>query len=1031
MELLIFLNRYLELFGEFFTGLQVETNYQPEITYKVEMQHHDRNTILTKIKLALDEFYSQTYTYYAFGEEIGYNGNFPMRGVDNYGPIEYCLDISDFNKKIEDIKSLTPTIFSFIIDDQTANDLDPEIVPPGFIPMIKNYELIDYKYRELHIQSGQYDIPIRDDAETELTIVYERKLSDISENQTISDNIGLPISALGIGSGIKLTVEDGTKVYMHDTKIGLKNWNLPNASIEILGNADFIGFDDTTDDEILLSHIDLKINGMMKLKNCDIIIGENSSVTVEAIASIVISENSDMIIDENVVSDGTGSYFDFGFGSRIIIENGGKLSLKDNKSFEFSGFSRLILNDNNSEINFGSNSKLVFKSGSELWLKGDIQIPAGSQIILESGANLIISNTANVSGNIQINENATVHVKQNSSLTLTGDALIPTGSQVVIESGSELIVKEELDVYGEIILQENSIMTLKENSKLLIGSGTYFTIPNGAIINLAEGAEIIVENKGIFYATATTFNYIGLSTGNWLGINCLLGSKIDLNECTIIGAETGVKGLGTDCTIINSVFENCVNGIALVYSDNDNLNSNFEFTIQGNTLTGLNTGTGISLTHSDGTFINNNIHYFSRGAHLVACSPIVTKNTVVKNKNHGIVISGGMPSLINPYESDHILNNTVTFNGTPPPSWPPQVFPGGQIGIVPSYGNVYMENGRNNVYYVQSDEVPEIKCISFSGLEGPAPSINQVKARYNYWGTSEVTDAFVGSHRHYEIDYTDWSDYPFEEGVAPQPGKPYIPSTENRLLTNAVRLEVEGKYTASIQQYKLVIRRYEDSPEYFVAMARLPYVYAKAGMNNEELVRTYDEAIESEDTQNKKFYKEMKVTAHLKGRRYDAAIFVAEELKAEAQTEDEVILAEIHIAIANMLKESTGKSRGGTDHGSTISDLLSKLRDGDYTDQTPTGITESLLPERTELFQNYPNPFNPVTQIKFALAKTADVKLSVYNITGQRVTELANGIMNAGVHAVDFDGSRLNSGVYYYTLEVDGKHHTQKMILMK
>ena len=89
------------------------------------------------------------------------------------------------------------------------------------------------------------------------------------------------------------------------------------------------------------------------------------------------------------------------------------------------------------------------------------------------------------------------------------------------------------------------------------------------------------------------------------------------------------------------------------------------------------------------------------------------------------------------------------------------------------------------------------------------------------------------------------------------------------------------------------------------------------------------------------------------------------------------------------------------------------------------------LPKDFELFQNYPNPFNPVTQIKFAFAKTADVKLSVYNISGQMIAELANGSRQAGIHVVDFDGSRLNSGIYYYTLEVDGMKITKKMVLTK
>jgi hypothetical protein len=97
-----------------------------------------------------------------------------------------------------------------------------------------------------------------------------------------------------------------------------------------------------------------------------------------------------------------------------------------------------------------------------------------------------------------------------------------------------------------------------------------------------------------------------------------------------------------------------------------------------------------------------------------------------------------------------------------------------------------------------------------------------------------------------------------------------------------------------------------------------------------------------------------------------------------------------------------------------------------------TGIEDtSGLPSVTVLHQNYPNPFNPVTQLKFDLAKTCNVKLSIYNVNGQKIAELADGIRNAGFHDVEFDGSRLNSGVYYYTLEVDSKSMTKRMLMVK
>jgi hypothetical protein len=152
-------------------------------------------------------------------------------------------------------------------------------------------------------------------------------------------------------------------------------------------------------------------------------------------------------------------------------------------------------------------------------------------------------------------------------------------------------------------------------------------------------------------------------------------------------------------------------------------------------------------------------------------------------------------------------------------------------------------------------------------------------------------------------------------------------------------------------------------------------------------------------------------------------------MKLEAQTEGEILLAELDIAIAEMMKDSGSKSRSASGRGESIENILAKLNSSGKEEPaySPSNTTESILPSQHELFQNYPNPFNPVTQIGFALAKTTDVRLTVYNIAGQKVAELANGTKQAGVHAVDFDGSKLNSGVYYYILETDGKTMTKKM----
>ena len=82
----------------------------------------------------------------------------------------------------------------------------------------------------------------------------------------------------------------------------------------------------------------------------------------------------------------------------------------------------------------------------------------------------------------------------------------------------------------------------------------------------------------------------------------------------------------------------------------------------------------------------------------------------------------------------------------------------------------------------------------------------------------------------------------------------------------------------------------------------------------------------------------------------------------------------------------------------------------------------------------YPNPFNPVTKINYEIGEVllvTPVHLSVYNSGGQLVETLVNGMQGAGKYSVKFDGSDLNSGVYYYRLSVSGKIHTGKMILLK
>ncbi|MBU4487037.1 MAG: T9SS type A sorting domain-containing protein, partial [Candidatus Delongbacteria bacterium] len=648
------------------------------------------------------------------------------------------------------------------------------------------------------------------------------------------------------------------------------------------------------------------------------------------------------------------------------------------------------------DISVINNSTLTISPNSYVILDGTLTIEEGSSIIFGNGSKIVIDDgkNARIIGNFDLSDNFIFKVRDNATLSfqlskfnIKPDTYVKvgTGSKIIVENGSELVFEDG----SGVIFETNSGIEVKNKGKLITND--------------------LTSDKVIFFCP----------TGKWEGITCENGSSLKIADTELHDANYAVSGTGTyQFDINNSTFIRCGNGIELI-----GMQPGYSYKITDNILTGIDDGRGISITSSDGEFVRNVISHFNTGATFIMSSPAVSKCEISYNKYYGIVISGSdaLPQLINTEQMQAYgeLNSLIKKNGYVSNT---DIFPSAQIGIIP-VGSVYMRN--NDV----------ISSINYPGISIAQKDIRDqhilIGAQYNYWGAEVVTDDYFFGHTDYTIDYEPYYSAPCGTGGI-NPTLMQSISTESRILSNALNLEAKDKLTPAIKLYEHIIKKYFDTPEYYVAMARLPYLYEKAELDNNVLIAIYDEAIESENISHKKFFKGKKVATHIKGKRYDDAILVAEEMKAEAGNEEEIILADINIGIANMLKNTDGKGRSD-DQANDLRELIAKLygKGDDNPIGNPSDITESSLPSQHTLYQNYPNPFNPTTQFKFALVKTADVKLSVYNISGQKVAELANGTRQSGVHTVDFDGSKFNSGVYYYTLEVEGKSLTQKMILMK
>lgn len=100
---------------------------------------------------------------------------------------------------------------------------------------------------------------------------------------------------------------------------------------------------------------------------------------------------------------------------------------------------------------------------------------------------------------------------------------------------------------------------------------------------------------------------------------------------------------------------------------------------------------------------------------------------------------------------------------------------------------------------------------------------------------------------------------------------------------------------------------------------------------------------------------------------------------------------------------------------------------------TITSVDETFaeVPDEYYLSDNYPNPFNPSTRIAYSIPQSGFISLKVYNMLGQEVATLIEGVQSAGDYVVSFDGSGLAGGVYFYQIRVKNFVETKKLLLLK
>ena len=94
-------------------------------------------------------------------------------------------------------------------------------------------------------------------------------------------------------------------------------------------------------------------------------------------------------------------------------------------------------------------------------------------------------------------------------------------------------------------------------------------------------------------------------------------------------------------------------------------------------------------------------------------------------------------------------------------------------------------------------------------------------------------------------------------------------------------------------------------------------------------------------------------------------------------------------------------------------------------------LSENVIPDEYSLEQNYPNPFNPSTTIKFSVPKHTQLKINLYNVLGELVKTISEGLYEPGYYQTEFNAQNLPSGIYIYRMESGEPLQSKKMILIR
>ena len=456
-----------------------------------------------------------------------------------------------------------------------------------------------------------------------------------------------------------------------------------------------------------------------------------------------------------------------------------------------------------------------------------------------------------------------------------------------------------------------------------------------------------------------------------------------------------------------------------------------------NTLNGNSYGeSGMFLDNSNGTIKYNVISDFYNSYYSFYSSPDLLKNSFDNSCDDNVYLSSSSVPVMHPLISS---GSTYWFAGDNHITGSPY-----------DAGILFDEDAYPDLNYGYNRFTLSGSNYYISGAN-PASAGREFYVYENYWGVVppdslkiNVTNADVkfdpyddNSQAERQTNTFDTTDIGFGLKDTIHILESDNPNSAQELFLLAYQSEFSGEYEAAIGYYKEIVSDYKDSSSTSTCLARIfnCYEMKQATVTEYSLLETYYSVLTADTAHSvimRNISEDLAIQSNIKQGNIEEAISDYDEIYTSNTNTPKGFHALINKEIL-----SAG-SKDNLNSGSTFEEIEFKqikinalLKGLNARDANANSSTNS-NPLSFNLSQNYPNPFNPSTIINYELRIGNFVVLKVYDIAGREVATLVNDIMPAGKHAVEFNAADLSSGVYFYSLNVDGKQMgVKRMALVK